>query len=85
MPNKGEVLFTDRHHLLEFARRGIQKHFKDESPEHWLGMCQGYVAAVNETLDEYKWENTDLEHLLPLATNDPSLITYRQVMEAAHV
>lgn len=79
--------FNDRQSVLAFARHHLQVTLSspEEKPEDWKELSEGFLIGVNETLEQYGHDQTDLEHLLPTVTNDPELITYKQVMEAAHV
>lgn len=76
--------FNDRQSVLFFARHHLQVTLSGEKPKDWKELSEGFLIGVNETLEAYGHDQTDLEHLLPTVTNDPELITYKQVMEAAH-
>lgn len=75
----------DRQDVLMLARAEMQTMLSnpDEKPEDWKGLAEGMLMGVNDTLRAHHFEPTDLEHLLPSFTSDPTLITYAQVMKAA--
>lgn len=82
---EGNMPKLDRQDVLMLARAEVQKMLSNpaEKPEDWKELAEGMLMGVNDTLRANNFAPTDLEHLLPSFTSDPTLITYAQVMKEA--